>query len=522
MRVGKVAGFIRDYSLLAVAATLTLYAAAVVAAVHETTLAEMYHTTWTARDGAPQGVRALSQTPDGILWLGTEGGLFRFDGHSFTEFKSPPGDPDLPAGAVYSLLTARDGSLWAGYYQGGVVHIDHGHPKLFRQVDGKPITYVEHLRQASDGTLYALTGQRFLMRFGGEQLWHLEPVPLGESDGKIFDVFVDSSDTLWLAQKGHLYRRPLTDTRYSDTGVEADWIFGFVEAPDLSLWITDVITEIDRGRTQHLDRLGHLLGRLPDEAEAHALLMAPDGSLIMAQQFHGLRLFSPSTLSASQKVGASPLGESYTRLDGLSSDTQRALLKDLDGNIWSGGKRGLDRFRRALLTPFLSQRTEGGLGLCASPQGEVWIASQANQLYHVSHGTTQSFPQAGDFSSISCGGDGTAWLTDHAGIWEAGPTGLKPVASIPGVGPYSTHRVVANSQRVLFASVSGAPAQRGIWRLQRGALEQAARHRLARLRLHRIYRFARSIVDRLSRRCHQLAARRPSFQVGRSGARHRL
>ena len=40
---------------------------------------------WNSDDGLPQNtVRALTQTQDGYLWLGTEEGLARFDGIRFT------------------------------------------------------------------------------------------------------------------------------------------------------------------------------------------------------------------------------------------------------------------------------------------------------------------------------------------------------------------------------------------------------------------------------------------------------
>ena len=39
------------------------------------------HTAWTVRDGFSVGaIFAMAQTPDGYLWLGSEFGLFRFDG----------------------------------------------------------------------------------------------------------------------------------------------------------------------------------------------------------------------------------------------------------------------------------------------------------------------------------------------------------------------------------------------------------------------------------------------------------
>src|SRR5215469_3371249 len=46
-------------------------------------LADLYHTAWTFKDGAPAEIHALAQTTDGFLWLGAATGLFRFDGIRF-------------------------------------------------------------------------------------------------------------------------------------------------------------------------------------------------------------------------------------------------------------------------------------------------------------------------------------------------------------------------------------------------------------------------------------------------------
>ncbi|MBV8570020.1 MAG: hypothetical protein JO319_05365, partial [Acidobacteriaceae bacterium] len=43
------------------------------------------HQTWQTENGLPQNsVHAIAQSADGYLWLGTDGGLARFDGYSFT------------------------------------------------------------------------------------------------------------------------------------------------------------------------------------------------------------------------------------------------------------------------------------------------------------------------------------------------------------------------------------------------------------------------------------------------------
>src|ERR1700761_9645542 len=98
-------------------------------------LAEMDHTSWTARDGAPQGVLALAQAKDGTLWIGSEAGLVNFDGRTFTPFKAAPGEPGLPFAAVYSVLVDKDGALWVGTLYAGVAHIANGHVTLYESAD---------------------------------------------------------------------------------------------------------------------------------------------------------------------------------------------------------------------------------------------------------------------------------------------------------------------------------------------------------------------------------------------------
>ena len=76
------------------------------------------HRVWHTDDGLPQdSVRAIAQTRDGYLWLGTQAGLTRFDGEHFTIFdrlNSP-----LKHDHILVLCAARDGSLWIGTADSG-------------------------------------------------------------------------------------------------------------------------------------------------------------------------------------------------------------------------------------------------------------------------------------------------------------------------------------------------------------------------------------------------------------------
>ena len=435
---------------------------------------EMHHKSWTARDGAPQGVKALAQAPDGILWIGTVSGLFSFDGLTFSAFQPRDGEPDLPAGGVETLLAARDGAVWVGFSYGGVALISHGHVKLFTQADQLRLTSVQRIRQSSDGGVWALHRQRELIRFGADGAWHVEPNPLVDPGPRIYNIFIDSSNTLWIAQGGRLYRRPLNQSRYFGTEASVDWLFGVAEAPDHSIWLSDTITSSPKtpiGRTQHVDPQGKLLARLSFNDNIQDLLLAPDGSLIMITYDEGVLRFSAPALTGQEPARTTAPDDKYQRKDGLSSNTVGAVLVDVDGNLWTGGRRGLDEFRRARLVPFVAEYgAEGSSRLCAGRDGTVWISADGtkNQLYEKSGVSTKLLYPTGQVYSISCGPDGDTWLLANNGIFNVHADRITTIPSIPGSHPFGIFQIVATPDHVLFASVSGGPDFQGIWRYTRG------------------------------------------------------
>ena len=81
-------------------------------------ISQYAHTAWTVRDGFSLGnIYAIAQTPDGYLWLGTEFGLFRFDGVRSLPWQPPEGQ-HLPDRNINSLLVTREGTLWIGTFAG--------------------------------------------------------------------------------------------------------------------------------------------------------------------------------------------------------------------------------------------------------------------------------------------------------------------------------------------------------------------------------------------------------------------
>src|ERR1700752_5004602 len=112
------------------------------------------HAAWKVQDGFAKGaIASIAQTPDGYLWLGTEFGLFRFDGVRVKPWQSP-GNQTLPSGMVYSLLVSRDGTLWIGTTKGLASWNDH---ELSRY-PGLEGELIYALLEDRDGTIWVGAG----------------------------------------------------------------------------------------------------------------------------------------------------------------------------------------------------------------------------------------------------------------------------------------------------------------------------------------------------------------------------
>src|ERR1700756_2042411 len=78
---------------------------------------------WTQQQGLPQDtIRAITQTTDGFLWVGTDEGLARFDGYEFVAYDKDHGQ--LPSNSITVLAADPDGSLWIGT-PSGLTHYAH-------------------------------------------------------------------------------------------------------------------------------------------------------------------------------------------------------------------------------------------------------------------------------------------------------------------------------------------------------------------------------------------------------------
>ena len=77
--------------------------------------------TLSIKEGLSQStVNCIIQDQKGFIWIGTQDGLNRYDGHEFVHFKTSSDSNSIPDNFVQSLFEDSEGNLWIGTYGGGV------------------------------------------------------------------------------------------------------------------------------------------------------------------------------------------------------------------------------------------------------------------------------------------------------------------------------------------------------------------------------------------------------------------
>ena len=70
-------------------------------------------------------VLAIAQDNYGFMWLGTDEGLYRYDGYALRPYRHDPKDPrSLSDNTVFVAYKDRDGILWIGTGYGGLDRFD--------------------------------------------------------------------------------------------------------------------------------------------------------------------------------------------------------------------------------------------------------------------------------------------------------------------------------------------------------------------------------------------------------------
>jgi signal transduction histidine kinase len=305
-------------------------------------ITQLVHTTWTSKDGAPTDIRDVAQTTDGLLWIGSDSGLTRFDGRRFAPFH-PPNGTTLPTPGVRSLTAARDGSLWIVWRNGHVSRLRNGRLITFAERDGLPTAF--QIAESNTGVVVAGTATG-VARFDDGR-WKDVSQEWRYPDTEGVAVWFDRAGTLWVESEARVLYLPAGSSRFANPemslvnqpGVRAD----FAEAPDGTIWMAEL------GRSAHT---------IPRSAEqdpitevmvgAMTLVIDTQGTLWVGSAGDGLRRISDLDRIRGRKVARFGLeAEEFTERDGLLSNYVVSLLEDHDGAVWVATALGLQRFREA-------------------------------------------------------------------------------------------------------------------------------------------------------------------------------
>jgi ligand-binding sensor domain-containing protein len=154
------------------------------------------HQQWSQDEGLPQSsVQALAQGADGHLFVGTQAGLARFDGRTWTVLDQAAG---MPCEFILSLESAPDGTLWAGTLTCGLVRLFQGTFTHLPTRPGEGVDRVFALERAPDGTLWVGTDHG-LARLGADQSFTFLP-ELDTADIRALAA-APAEDTLWVGTR---------------------------------------------------------------------------------------------------------------------------------------------------------------------------------------------------------------------------------------------------------------------------------------------------------------------------------
>ncbi|KAB7648558.1 sensor histidine kinase [Polymorphobacter fuscus] len=368
---------------------LLLFLLAMGAPVGAQDIAGYRHKHWDVAEGAPADIRAIAQTRDGYLWLGTSTGLYRFDGLAFDKIE-PATYNRWRSTQITALAAAPDGALWVGYDYGGVGVFRDGRLTDANAV-AKPQGSVLNMAAGADGDIWVTVngrlGPELRRRHAGR--WRsytpadwLRPEP-------IQGVFVARDGTVWIAQYPGVLRVPPGATRPEPVSATAGLPGSFAEAREGAVWMAS-----SRG----LQRLTEPRRLYPVRSQGtssgsiglRSLLLVGDEAWIAGHREGLVRL---------------PMRDDRVAAQADVPIRSRVLFRDREGTIWGGGPDGLVNYIRS---PTVAAAVDGvpklGFAVGPGPARPLFFATDS-AIYRISGGKAEAI-HSGPDTEILCAAAG--------------------------------------------------------------------------------------------------------------------
>jgi len=403
---------------------------------------------FTVEDGLPDNqVNAILQTRNGFLWVGTDGGLARFDGERFTRIRFREGNSkEIP---VHSLLATQDDELWVGTDVGlalipsaALDHFDRSHVTqyhftvglgdqimclhlghdgavwvgtnrgLYRLDRGKIVTVIPQeevsaIEETSDGCVLVITGHGFVEWDGSRMTWHKElPRKLDVGWNEIFHVFEDRQGVTWFCTAAGVARwvEGLLQ-KVTPYGGFMRPAFRVYEDQFGNVW-TNTVAGFFRATASGLEPVAPAL-------QARCMYSDLDGDLWVGTASEGLIRFKDREIRM------------YTKADGLPVNHAMVVFTSHNGTLWVGSDcGGLSRFDGQRFHTY--DEKDGMSNSCVRSIAEdanhaLWIGTWGGGLNHFRDGRFTSYSRAEGLPSevvvsIAAARDGSLWIATREGM----------------------------------------------------------------------------------------------------------
>ena len=389
----------------------------------------------------------------GVLWVASREGLFRYDGYNTRRFMPEDGNPASISDSDLRVLFEDDrGRLWIGSNTGGLNMLDPGTGEFtrYRREEGNPqsLSYdsVYDIQSQPDGRLWVATqiGLNLLDPDTGKVTRFAHNPDSGDSLANDFvhDLYLDDQSRLWISTVGggiSLWQpesgnfRNFDLSAMSGLGEGVNDAFGIVAASGYFYITTrDGLIRLDPEHNQ-AERVA--VGTLDDEHPTLTTLTADaTGRLWLASLDRGLIIHDPATGNW-QPASSEPL-DSPGQLPSVPALSLAFRDDLLFVGTWGDGVY-LSRTEQPNFILLDSDDPDSGLrydnlsALTTTPDGTVWTGTFGYGIQPLGHDRRRVLPPPGQEDelwtagslSFAVGADGLLYLGAVEGLWQIQPGG---------------------------------------------------------------------------------------------------
>jgi signal transduction histidine kinase/ligand-binding sensor domain-containing protein len=365
---------------------------------------------WQFPQGLPQAtIYAIRQTADGYLWLGTQSGVYRFDGMRFVA--APGGDQFLlKTQWIHDLCEDDRHNLWIATNDAGLIRLNDGQAVSFGLADGLPSLQVRCLLLDREHNLWAGTDAGLARWDNGKfTFWQNE---LGLVSHQVRALCEAQDGAIWIAGDGDrlaIWNGSSFSTRSLAALPRRASVRELLGARDGSIWVgtTAGLIHLNADEERRVTRADGLA----DDA-VECLLQSPDG-ILWAGTKDGLSRMQGDEI------------ETFRTRDGLSQSTVYALCQDHEGGVWAGTKHGLNQFvdRRTIPLTLSEGLPSNDTGpIVQDDAGTVWIGTLGKGLARFDGRRCVPVLSRDDglpsdtILTLADGGNGLLWIGTREGL----------------------------------------------------------------------------------------------------------